>query len=408
MQKLNIKLPTNTPLVKLIPLIVPLTILLLSDSVLSYAAPVYANKVFSSSMVAGLAISFSSLIGFLVDFFSKRLFGNKKFSFFIKTSFILSILFAYLLGISLVHKYVFFLAMAVWGIYYETMAFSNFKYLKAHVEVKNYSVSWGLISMLRSVIYGVGPLAATFMISYRLQLPSLICGTFVLIEFLVYLATFKNPKESVIEISNSTTKPEIKVWKILFKKIYPIWALNFVLLITDAGFWTAGVLLSENLADQSPMGRFFMTIYMLPSVFFSPLSHRISDKIGKKRTAIVSSMLASLFLIFVGLNTRVNIILFLVFAYSAFTALTYPAINATFEDYIKRLGEYDTDLIGLEQSSISLAYIVGPALAGLVSSIFSEQMVFSVFGFLLLICAIFALIVTPRKIRMPQLELSKV
>jgi len=262
--------------------------------------------------------------------------------------------------------------------------------------------------MIRSLVYGIGPLIATFTISYNLRLPAYLCATFVLIEFVVYLWVFKNPREPIQNTTISSPKPELRIWKVLFKRIYPLWVLNFMLLITDSGFWTAGVLLSERLGSQSPLGHLLMPAYMLPAVLISPMTQRFTSVWGKKRTAIVTAFLASLALIFMGITPDIMLILLAVLGYATFTAITYPAISSAFEDYIKRLGPFDTDLIGLEQSSTSLAYIVGPTLAGLVSLNIGGQGVFAVFGILLSIVSLTALAITPRKIRMPQSELLNV
>jgi len=108
-----------------------------------------------------------------------------------------------------------------------------------------------------------------------------------------------------------------------------------------------------------------------------------------------------------GLVNSIDLILLLVFFYSAFIAISLPAISATFEDLVKRLGSFDTDLIGLEQASPSLAYIVGPILAGFIAVELTEQKVFFVLGLLLAFVSVTSFILTPRKIKMPQSELLK-
>lgn len=405
MQNFRVKLPTNPSLPRLIPLIVPLTILMLSDSILSYSTPIYAKNLFFNDFLTGLVISFSSLIGLLFDYLSKRLFGSKNFSFFIKSAFILSIIFSYSLGLSFVNKYIFIFAMAVWGIYYETLAFSNFKYLKNHINSKNFTSSWGFISMLKALIYGIGPLIATFLISRQLQLPAYLCGTFVLVAFFLYLGLFRKEPETTKQTIVAQSTPELKVWFVLFKRIYPIWILNFILIIIDSGFWTVGILMSETLGKTFPLAKLLIPLYMLPAVIFSPLSQTISTMFGKKKTAIVFSFIGALFLISSGMVNSIELILFTVFIYSMFISIVFPAIYATLEDYISRLGDFDTDLIGLEQSSTSLAYIMGPVMAGFIAFRFTEQKVFFIFGLLLALVSLIALVITPRKIKMPQSQL---
>ncbi|MFA5776063.1 MAG: MFS transporter [Patescibacteria group bacterium] len=409
MQNFRIKLPTNASLPKLVPLIVPLVVLMLSDSIIAYSVPIYAQNLFSNDFFTGLVISFSSLVGLVFDFLSKRLFGSKNFSFFIKFTFILLIIVSYSLGLSFINKYIFIFAMAIWGIYYETLAFSNFKYLKNFVNSNDYTFSWGFISMLRALIYGIGPLIATVLISKQLQLPAYLCGTFVLLAFFLYLALFNKESKAPAQATNTTeSKQELKVWFMLFKKIYPIWVLNLTLVLIDSGFWTIGILMSENLGKASPLAKLIIPLYMLPAVIFSPLSQTISSKFGKKKTAIVTSFIGAFFLVFTGLAVNIELILLAIFAYSVFTSVAFPAICATFEDYVSRLGNFDTDLIGLEQSSGNFAYIIGPVLAGFIALHLTEQKVFLIFGLLLALISFLALIITPRKIKMPLSKLLKI
>jgi MFS family permease len=408
MYNLRIKLPINQSLPKLVPLIFPFVVLALSDSILSYAAPIYAQRLFSNDFLIGLALSFSSFVGLVFDYVSKRVFGSKNFAFFIKATFVMSIAFSYFLGLSFINKYFFIFAMAAWGIYYETIAFSSFKYLKTNIELRNYTFSWSFINVVRALAYTVGPLISTLLISQHLQLPTYLCGTFVLAAFFLYLIVFQKDTATKTQGRQpAESRTELKTWLVLFKRIYPLWLLNLMLAIVDSGFWTVGILMSENLRKTFPQAVLFIPLYMLPAVLFSPLSQTFSAKFGKKRTAIVTSLIGSLALVSMGLIIRIEFILLAVFLYSVFTSISFPAIYACFEDYTKRLGDFDTDLIGLEQSSSSTAYLIGPILAGLVAVYFTEQKVFFVFGVLLGIVALAALIVTPRKIRMPQSELLK-
>ncbi len=409
MDTFKLKLPINPSLPKLMPLIFPLGVLALSDSILSYATPIYARNLFPNDFIIGLVIAFSSVVGLLFDFVSRRLFGSRNFSFFIKSTFILAIAFSCFLGLSFVSKYFFIFAMASWGIYYETIAFANFKYLKTTIDRRDYTFSWGFINMLKALIYSFGPILATLLMSHRLQLPAYFCGVFVLAAFFLYLALFpKNAKSQVSVHDTTPSRAELKVWLVLFKKIYPLWILNLTLAIVDSGFWTVGILMSSKLAELSPLATLFIPAYMLPAVIFSPLSQVVSIKFGKKKTAIITSLIGSIALLVLGLVVPVGFILLSVLAYSIFTSLAFPAIYGAFEDYIKRLGDFDTDLIGLEQSSTSIAYVVGPILAGFIAFSYTEQKVFFVFGVLLAVISLAALFVMPRRITMPQSELLKV
>lgn len=63
-------------------------------------------------------------------------------------------------------------------------------------------------------------------------------------------------------------------------------------------------------------------------------------------------------------------------------------------------------MLGLSSSTISLAYIVGPAIAGWVASMVGERMTFAVLGLGVALISLILLIVTPKKIKLPQSEIE--
>jgi MFS family permease len=71
------------------------------------------------------------------------------------------------------------------------------------------------------------------------------------------------------------------------------------------------------------------------------------------------------------------------------------------------MGREEKHLIGLSRSTISIAYIVGPVLAGFIASQVGERMTFSVVGTVVIVVAIFLLLTTPRKLKLPQEEIAK-
>ncbi|MFH1295121.1 MAG: MFS transporter [bacterium] len=392
---------------RLLPLIFPLAALSVTDSILSYAVPVYAQKLFVSDFLAGTVISVASLASLSFDYASHKLLGNRSFAYFIKITFILSVIFSLLLGLSFVNRYVFILAMVIWGFYYETLAFSSFKFIKK-LERTEYTNAWAVITILRACLYTLGPLLATYLLAYYETSPIYICGIFALIAYLIYQQFAKNRcPESPSQITALNRPKEFKIWWVLLKRVYPIWLLYFVLSIIDAGFWTVGIFMAQNFASESPLAKLIIPVYMLPAIIFSPLSQTVSARLGKKCTAIICSGLGSFFLLLIGNGAGLAYILPGIFLYSVLTSISFPAIAATFEDYISRLHDFDSDLIGLGQASPSLAYIIGPIICGYLAVQLSEQRVFAVLGALLAAVSITAFLITPKKIRMPQTELSK-
>jgi MFS family permease len=70
------------------------------------------------------------------------------------------------------------------------------------------------------------------------------------------------------------------------------------------------------------------------------------------------------------------------------------------------MGRRGKHMMGLSSSTLSLAYIIGPILAGFIAQMVGEKMTFSIMGIFMSVVAIFLLMVTPRKLRLPQTEIQ--
>lgn len=63
-------------------------------------------------------------------------------------------------------------------------------------------------------------------------------------------------------------------------------------------------------------------------------------------------------------------------------------------------------MVGLSGSTLSVAYIVGPIIAGLISQFVGEKNTFVVMGIVLTLVSLCLLVVTPKKLRLPQAEIK--
>ena len=387
---------------------------MLSDAILSYAVPVYVDSLFGNEFIVGLIIALSSVAGFLFDFLSKKLMGHKDYKSFISLTLIFALVFSISLRLAFEFRYLILLSMAAWGIYYETLAFANYKFLKARVASNMYTTSWSIITALKSLLYTLGPLLSGYLIVQNLKLPIYFSLGVLAVLALIFAFLYANKKSHLhiqSEVKTSMTKyHELKIWLVILKRLYPIWLLNLTLVIIDACFWTTGVIFSERVGVGTPIARLFIPLYVIPALLLSPVSAVITSRIGKKTTAIAVSAIGSLFLISFGLFHQTNMvpILIFVFLYAVCISIVFPAIYSAFEDYVLRLGSYDTDFIGLEQASSSIGYVIGPILAGFISFKFGQLNTFMAMGLLLVCVAIAAGILAPKKIKMPHAELLKV
>ena len=142
--------------------------------------------------------------------------------------------------------------------------------------------------------------------------------------------------------------------------------------------------------------------YLSPALFVGLLAGKIAQPLGKKKAAYSSGLMAGVFFTISGLAHTPLAFIISIFLGSIFIAVALPEINGTIEDYIERLGHSANSMIGLGNSMNSLAYIVGPILAGIIATFFDHQKTFTIIGILLIVIALISLIKTPRKIRLPH------
>jgi len=382
----------------------------LADGVMSYTAPIFIENSLNSASKMGLIIAASSLAGLIFDFLFGELLSKKSYRFYLSAALVLAFLFPSMFLTLSPKVHFFILGMFTWGIYYELIRFSDFHFINTYTNKDEHAKSWGTLLIFKSLAYTLGPLIASLLISKYFSLSFISALSFVLLAFFLFLAFSRTHNKKEQNFENRPKKvsliEELKIWKILFKKVWALWLFILVIFMLDAAFWTAGAVLSETLKQKSALGGFFLTVYMVPGLFMGLLAQKVSKPLGKKKIAFISGLFSGLILISVGFTHNVPLLLVLVFISSTLGALSVPEILATFEDYVARLQSFGNDMISLERTGENASYIIGPIIAGFLAQVLGFQKVFSVMGALLAITAAVALIFTPRKIPMPQKELS--
>jgi len=402
----------NTPTSRLLGYSLIVSLFCLFDALMAYCAPVYLDKTLHNSFYVGLIISCSSAAGMLFDFVASKTNANSSFSRYFWLTILISLVFPIILLFFSENIFLIIIAMIIWGVYYELLYFSHFHFIESLRSEKTHAQSWGAVCTFKALSYTIGPLLASLMIGYSLNLPlyaALVVLAITAFFFFLFLRIFKIRKSSSYPAEKNKHIVPINrlfIWKILINKLWLLWMFMFCLSIIDSAFWTIGALFSEQLKLSSPIGAFFLTLYMLPTLFIPLVSGKIDKPLGKKKVAFISGAISGALLIAIGLIDNAVLILLLVFLSSLFGALAVPEILATFEDYITRLGYLGNSIISIERSSENAGYIVGPIICGFLAIQIAYQRVFSVVGGVSLFVSIVCLIFIPRKIRFPQQQLQ--
>lgn len=376
-------------------------------------APVIIEEKLNNVFLVGIVLSTSAFVGMFINFIVAQFFSLKDYVFFMGGT----LLFA--LGIPLIFLLLpknflpFVFAMIVWSVYYELRNYSKYDFVHRYLPTEKNTLAWSVMTVFQSTSYMLGPAITVYLVAKHVNLPlyvSLAITSLTMVVFFVFLTFYK--KQTRLGVSEEY-KPrsfmkELKVFKVLTKRIWALVIFSFVSTLLDVAFWTTGVLYAEKLRVESKWGGLFLIFYCLPTIFIGWVVPHIYHPLGKKRTALIAGLLAGISLVFLGFSSNIFTILGLVVLVSICYDISTILIYATFEDYVTRLDVARHDLVSIGQFSGNLAYTIGPIFLGFIAQRSGFGMSFSATGVLLILSAVFALIVIPRKIKMPQKELAVV
>lgn len=381
----------------------------LGDAILSFWAPNLIEDTFGSASAMGLIISFSSVVGLGADLILPQIIKSIKvrklliWAVFGLVAFALNLI----LGLKLPYLAVFLLAMAFWGIYYEFFSFASQQFVADSIPLKRHSSSWAILGTFKSVAYLLGPLIAGWVIVRGEIYPGVVAILFSLVGFVI-LISVKKGHDRPIEIDTTQVNlvSEIEHWYLLFRHVWPLIILSLFMGLVDSAFWTTGAIWTETLAKESFWGGMFLPAYQLPAVFMGFAVVKWGIYKGKKKMAEIFLLLSGIFLVLLGVSANIFWQLAMVFISSVMLSVTYPMVDGTYSDIVARMGRQRKHLMGLSSSTLSLGYIAGPALAGIIAQSVGERMSFVVWGVAVFLVSAILLLVTPKKLRLPQEEIQ--
>jgi len=376
------------------------------DGIITFITPLIMTESGLSGIQMGIIIGTSSISGAIFDFIACRIFKNMIFRRMFLIMFVLCFLYPLLL-FNANSFWLYLIAMAIWGIYYDLKNFGELDFVARHIAPKEHSSSFGVLQVFKSLGYLIAPILAGLAIGQAMNWkPFLISwGSLVVsIIFFIGLLFLTQKYKNKIENPNKPYKKiglfrEINLWKKIGKTILPLLILTLLLNFIEAFFWTIGPLFAESFNGTNQFSGFFMAAYSLPFIFIGWFVGSITKKYGKKRTAFVglligSSILATIFMFKNFLPTVA-----LVFVSSIFISLSSPSINGAYADYIEETKSADKEIEGLQDFFTNLGFIIGPIMAGGLFDLIGGSAAFSVLGILGAIAAIILIIVTPKHIK---------
>ncbi len=381
-----------------------------ADSMMGYVAPVFIEEMVGSATVMGIVLSTSSMIGICMDFFFAKFFPSKKSSFFLFLLF--SMVFFFPLSFLLSRSpWGALIGMAVWGVYFEALVFSNFHAIHETVRPEDHSWAWGMTSVVRGISWSIGPLLASTLLGSGERVPlyfSLVIYALAVgvgsLFILAQKTSTEHRKVVFHETASRSFGEEIGLWKTYARTLWPLLILNMLFYVIESAFFSVGPLLGEHLKSIHPLGGLFVSIYSVPGIFLGFFVGGLAKPFGKKRLSYLAGGIAGVGLMSIMFASNPFAILWWVFFASVGLGLLHPALSAVFEDFVARSKEFGTDLVGLAAMSGSFAYIIGPLINGFLTDVVGEKAVFGIWGAVIFFYSILLWKLVHRKVRLPQAE----
>jgi MFS family permease len=378
------------------------------DGILSYLTPILMASRGLTNTQIGLLISVSAISGAVFDFVISKFFRFSHYLRFFVFTFIICLAYPLLLWSSS-HIFVYFLLMAAWGLTYDFINFAIYD-LSARVSHQDeHTQNITLIGSFKSVGYTVGPLLIAFLISYWSFSPSSLyfIYLFLALSLCAYVVLFSlSPPREFFQSTPHTRSihwlTEVDLWRKFLRLLLPVLIFNVLFYIFEASFWTIGPIFSQQFPEVENFSIIFMAVYILPAVFVVKFAQKFTDRFGKKRTAYVSFIVSSFFLIPFAFTSSPLVLLALVFFSTMAGSLAWSAIAGAFVDYVAESDIHDNEIIGLKDFSANVGYIIGPTLAGLVSDAVGIRPTFAILGIFCILVTSFLFFITPKHITIPS------
>lgn len=372
---------------------------LLSDAVLSDWVPGYLQGVLGSPLKMGLMMAVSSVVGLLMDLIFPQILRQSGVRKLAGGAIVGSMIFLLSMFSSTWWSYglILIVGMAAWGIYYELDSFMTQQFVAGVAPRNERSCVWGVVGVVRSLAYFVGPIIGGYIAGYGDRAVVSVAGGVLFVAYLLFLLMrLPRSEEADVDFHGIHLKQELLHWVSLGRRVWPVLLISLMAGLVDATFWTTGTTISG----------WFVSAYMLPFLFVGILFAKWGINIGKKKWAERFVLLGGLGLMLLGWVEPGWLQLICVFVSGICFALAWPLTDAVYTDLVARARKGRKHIMGMSSAAFSLAYIVGPIMAGWVSGEVGETKTFSLLGGLVVMAAGILLVMTPTKLRLPQEEIQ--
>lgn len=391
-------------------------LLRIADGIMGYVFPIIVETTVNSNTLMGLIMSLSSMTGFLCDFMLPSLISRKNWRQLLMVGTLLAFLFPIFvfLGEVFVLSWLFVVASIIWGIYFEFILFSQQGFIVETDKHRDFSKDWGLMSVLISLMEIITPILASLLLSLRLVTYPWTVILLLLIVLMLLLLSKDTKRESESPKLKSKHRElydlykEFKMWGLLGVHTYQILIISFLLQAVFASYWIFGGLFGRQLAGEEGADWIVMFLYAVPGLLSSLIMSKYLIKKNKKRISMLFMVFGGIVMTMMAFTQGNTVLTGLsIFLSSFLFSLSYPLNNAVFSDLAVRLGKNQSHLFGINNATSSLAYVFVPLVLGVFSDFWGYSISFAIMGGITVVAGIILLLVTPKKLILPQKEISK-
>lgn len=394
----------------------PLSLVLLVECMMAYYFPIVAENTIGSNTTLGLILGLSNVVALACDLIFPQIFSKRSWRFLLLAAIVFSLGLNIFTNLGVISFSIisFVIAALFWNVYYEFLAFAQQSFESENEKDGYFTRDWGFISAMWSIAMILGPILASKLLegptSYTFFVISFLQGSAFLFALLI---VFKSKKHNQLQPIRSKRKQhlnllkELQYWRVLGIRIFPAMILGFTITVIYSSVWTIGGLLGEEIFKDTGFDWTLIVLFSLSSLISTVMLFRVKIKAHKKYLSQILLFIGGCFLlwlsVFRGSPVLIAISFFLVgFFYSTSWSLS----ESVYTDLIERSGKNKLHLIGFIRVNNSLGYMAGPIIAGFLADRTDYITTFSIIGIFTILVAVLLLIMTPKKLKLPQTELS--
>lgn len=374
---------------------------LIFDGMMMFHVPLIMTGAGLTAAEIGLIIGSSSVAGIIFDFLLTHILKGATF----RRMFLVMMLFAATFPLILWKGQsvpFFFLAMIIWGIYYDLFNCGTLDFLGRTQPKEEHASSSGVLDVFISFGYLIAPLIASkFMDESFNESLFFFAWGFLGIAFLFYLVLRRiSPEKHTPERKKHlvTFLSEIHLHKDIIKILFPVFLVSTLLMMIESTYWMIAPLIEIQTSWPFSFNGLFLFAHELPLLVVGWMIGEIIGKRSKKRVAFVALLIGSAFMMLFLVVRNPFALIFLSFLCAVCTGIARPAIRGANADYVSDVPNKEQEIELLQDSFTNLGFIVGPVLAGTFSSAFGNLQSIGIIGVITCIVSIILLASTPKHI----------